>query len=107
MNSTYKVNKCINKPLEFKGLKAQYISYLAIGLVALLLLFALMYLCGAGIYACLIITGSLGFLLFTWVYKYSHKYGRYGLMKKAASRSIPSCIISRSRKTFTGLKQTK
>ena len=36
--------KGINKPLEFKGLKAQYIWYLGGGLVALLILFAIMYI---------------------------------------------------------------
>jgi len=28
MSSVYKINKGINKPIEFKGLKAQYIAYL-------------------------------------------------------------------------------
>ena len=31
-NSVYKINKGINKPIEFKGLKAQYIWYLGGGL---------------------------------------------------------------------------
>jgi hypothetical protein len=33
MNSVYKINKGINKPIEFKGLKAQYIGYLGIGIL--------------------------------------------------------------------------
>jgi len=40
-NSIYQINKGINKPIEFKGLKAQYIWYLGGGLVALLVLFAI------------------------------------------------------------------
>lgn len=32
-NSVYQINKGINKPIEFKGLKAQYIWYLGGGLV--------------------------------------------------------------------------
>jgi hypothetical protein len=40
--SVYQINKGINKPIEFKGLKAQYIWYLCGGLVALLILFAIM-----------------------------------------------------------------
>ncbi|MBD0288989.1 MAG: DUF4133 domain-containing protein, partial [Flavisolibacter sp.] len=38
--SVYQINKGINKPIEFKGFKAQYIWYLGGGLVALLILFA-------------------------------------------------------------------
>ena len=34
----YTINKGINAPLVFKGLKAQYIAYLAVGLVVLLVL---------------------------------------------------------------------
>ena len=104
MSSIYQINKGINKPLEFKGLRAQYIGYLGAGLVALLLLFTILYICGISIYICLVVIIILGSVLFTWVYKYSHKYGRHGLMKKAASKAIPPYIISRSRTTFTGLK---
>ena len=42
--SVYTVNKGINRPIEFKGLKAQYIWYLGGGLLALLILFAILYL---------------------------------------------------------------
>ena len=45
-NSVYQINKGINKPIEFKGLKAQYIWYLGGGLVALLIVFAIIYICG-------------------------------------------------------------
>ena len=46
----YQINKGINKPIEFKGLKAQYIGYLAGGLVGLLILFAVMYISGLPVY---------------------------------------------------------
>ena len=35
MATVYYINKGINKPIVFKGLKAQYIGYLAVGLVGL------------------------------------------------------------------------
>lgn len=41
--------------MEFKGIKAQYIIYLAIGLVALLLLFAILFIAGLNTYLCLCI----------------------------------------------------
>jgi hypothetical protein len=91
--------------LNLKGLKAQYIGYLAAGLVALLLLFTILYVTGVPIYLCLAIIAILGTVLFTWVYKYSHKYGRYGLMKKAASKAVPFFIITRSRKVFIHLSK--
>jgi hypothetical protein len=37
------------------------------------------------------------------VYKLSHKYGQYGMMKAVAKRSIPKLIKNYSRKTLTAL----
>lgn len=101
--SVYQINKGINKPIEFKGLKAQYIWYLGGGLVCLLILFAVMYICGANTFICLGIIIISGTGLFMHVYKLSHKYGQYGMMKTLAKRNIPGVIKSYSRKTFTGL----
>src|SRR5438128_1617873 len=74
-NSVYKINKGINKPIEFKGLKAQYIWYLGGGLVILLILFALLYIIGVNTFVCVGLIGVLGGMLFTWVYGISNKYG--------------------------------
>lgn len=103
MSSVYEINKGINKPLEFKGLRAQYITYLAIGLISLLILFAVAYIAGVPVYLCLVFTGALGFVLISRVYKYSHKYGQYGLMKESAYRQVPPAIFCRSRKVFLRL----
>jgi hypothetical protein len=51
-NRIYKINKGINKPIEFKGLKAQYIWYLGGGLVMLLILFAVLYIIGVNPFIC-------------------------------------------------------
>lgn len=98
--SIYKINKGINKPIEFKGLKAQYIGYLGVGLLGLLILFAALYICGVNTFACLAIIGLLGSGLFLYVFKLSHKYGEHGMMKKAASKRIPNIIKCNSRKIF-------
>ena len=45
-SSIYGINKGINKPIEFKGLKAQYIWYLGGGLAGLLVLFGVLYISG-------------------------------------------------------------
>ncbi len=99
-NSVYKINKGINKPIEFKGFKAQYIWYLGIGLVALLVLFAVLYIVGVNTYVCLIMILILGAILFMKVSKLSNKYGEHGMMKKIASQSLPRVIKSYSRKMF-------
>ena len=103
-SSVYKINKGINKPIEFKGLKAQYIAYLAIGLIGLLILFAALYIIAVNMFVCLALTLTLGVLLFMTVYRMSDKYGQYGLLKKMAKRSLPDFIKSTSRKISFQLK---
>lgn len=100
MASVYKINKGVNQPVVFKGLKAQYIWWLGGGLVALLLLFAIMYIIGVNMYVCLLIILVLGTLLFQKVYSMSRKYGEHGLMKKIAKRKIPKVIKTRSRTVY-------
>jgi hypothetical protein len=95
-NSVYQINKGINKPIEFKGLKAQYIWYLGGGLVALLILFAIIYIVGVNVFICLAVIVSLSSALFMFVYKLSGTYGEYGLMKKIAKKAVPKVIKSYS-----------
>lgn len=104
MSSVYKINKGINKPIEFKGLKAQYIAWLAVGLVALLILFAILYLIGVNMFIGLALTAILGVLLFITVYRMSDKYGQYGLLKKMAKGSLPVFLKVSSRKAFLNLQ---
>ncbi len=99
-NSVYKINKGINKPIEFRGLKAQYIWYLGGGLVILLILFAILYIIGVNTFICVSLIAILGVVLFTWVYGISNKYGEHGMMKKLAERGVPNVVKSYSRKVF-------
>lgn len=92
MNSIYAINKGVNKPVVFKGLKAQYIWYLGIGLAMLLLLFALLYIMGIQVLICVLLIGVLGVLLFYYVYRVNHHYGEFGWMKKMAKRSVPAWV---------------
>lgn len=103
--SVYNINKGINRPIEFKGLKAQYIGYLGAGLVVLLILFAILYISGLNMFVCLGLVISLGTFLFMFVYKLSKQYGQYGLMKRAAKRSIPSQILCVNRRLFIQLSK--
>lgn len=101
--SVYSINKGINKPIEFKGLKAQYIWYLGGGLLVLLVLFAILYISGVNTFICLGIIICSGTGLFFHVYRLSHKYGQYGMMKAIARRNVPSTIKNYSRVVFTSL----
>jgi hypothetical protein len=101
----YHINKGINKPIEFKGLKAQYIGYLAAGLVMLLIGFAILYLLHTPVTVCLVIIAGLGSLLFYQVFKLSHRYGEHGLMKKSAKRYLPRYVQFTSRNIFLNLKK--
>jgi hypothetical protein len=105
MNSIYKINKGINRPVEFKGLKAQYIGYLGIGILLLLIVFAILYISGINMFVCLGMILILGVLLFLGIYKLSDTYGQYGLLKRLARRNIPHAIRGQSRKIFIQLKR--
>ncbi len=104
MASIYHINKGVSKPIEFRGLKGQYIAWLAIGLVLLLIAFAVLYLLGAGLAVILSVILGLGSLLFFIVFRLSHRFGEHGLMKFIAKRGLPKALIFRNRKLFTGLK---
>lgn len=105
--SVYSINKGINRPIEFKGLKAQYIWYLGGGLLGLLILFAILYISGVNTFICLAIIVGSAIALFMQVYQLSRQYGQHGLMKHLAKRHIPPVVKSYSRTLFTGLSTAK
>lgn len=105
MSSIYTINKGINKPIEFKGLKAQYIAYLGIGLVALLVMFAILYILGVNMFVCLALIIVFGGVLFIGIFHLSDTYGQYGLLKKMAKRSLPVFLKVSSRRIFLNLTE--
>ncbi len=92
MSSVYQINKGVNKPVVFRGLKAQYIWWLAIGLSGLLVFFALMYIAGVSIYSCALFVLLSGCLLFYYVYRLNNRYGEHGMMKRVAQKATPKWI---------------
>lgn len=96
----FKINKGVNRPIEFRGLKAQYIYYLAVGLAVLLVLFCVLYIIGTPVYLCLFLILVLGVALFVLVSRLNKKYGQFGLMKRSASRRLPKAIRPSSRMIF-------
>ena len=49
----YPINKGIGRPVEFKGLKAQYLFLFAGGLLAAFILFIILYMAGADQWLCI------------------------------------------------------
>lgn len=106
MATVYEINRGINRSIEFKGIKAQYIIYLAAGLVLLLLLFAILHLAHASMYLSFGIILPGGGALVMGVKRLSNRYGQHGLLKHGAARRLPASVQSRSRKLFIQLKST-
>lgn len=107
MASVYQINKGVSKPITFKGLKAQYIAYLSIGLVLLLITFAMLYVLGASLFVILPLVFGLGTALILTVTRLSHRFGQHGLSKFLSKRKLPVCIKFRSRRLFTSLYQNR
>lgn len=107
MSSIYQINKGVSKPIVFKGLKAQYIAYLAIGLVLLLISFSVLYICGLSLWMILPIIIGLGTTLFFTVFRLSHRFGEHGLAKHFAKKQLPETLKFRSRQLFIHLKNKK
>lgn len=103
--SQYVINRGVNAPIVFKGLKGQYIGYLGGGLAGLLILFVILYLVGVNTWICLMIALSGGSYLFHWVFGTNKKYGVHGVMKKSAYRLLPRQIRNYSRSVFCKVKR--
>ncbi len=89
------MNKGIGKPAEFKGLKSQYLFIFAGGLLAVFIVFVVMYMAGIGQWICIGFGVSAAFLLVWMTFTLNDKYGEHGLMKLQAHHSHPKYIISR------------
>ena len=93
----YPINKAIGRPVEFKGLKAQYLFIFAGGLLAAFILFVILYMAGAGQWLC-IGFGVVSASATVWLtFRLNAKYGEHGLMKLGAARMRPRHVLHRRR----------
>lgn len=99
-NSIYHINKGINKSIEFQGLRAQYIWYFGGMVIILMIVFAVLYIAGAGTIICMTVIGSAGAYLSIKIFAMSKKYGEHGLMKAMAKKQVPKVLKSYTRKLF-------
>jgi len=89
--------------LEFKGLKAQYLFIFAGGLLAVFVLFVILYLAGVNQWVC-IGTGVVSASVLIWqAFALNRRYGEHGLMKRMANRQHPRFLINR-RKPYLIIK---
>ena len=93
----YPVNKGAGNPVEFKGLKSQYLFVFAGGLVMVLLAVVILYLVGVDQWICISFGSISGGLLVWMTFRLNARYGEHGLMKLGAARSHPRYLTNRRR----------
>ena len=93
----YEINKGAGNPLEFKGLKSQYLFIFAGGLVAVLLVVVILYIAGVNQWICIPFGLLSGSLLVWLTFRLNARYGEHGLMKLLAERRHPRYLIHRRR----------
>lgn len=91
----YPINKGIGRSPEFKGLKSQYLFIFAGGLLALFVVFVVMYMAGIGQWICIGFGVSCASALVWATFRLNAKYGEWGLMKAQALRRHPRYVINR------------
>jgi hypothetical protein len=91
----YSINKGINKPVEFKGLKSQYLVIFVVGLLAIIILFMVMYISGVPQNICIGFSLITAPLLVWQTFSLNSKYGTHALMKLRAVKSYPRRIMNR------------
>ena len=75
----YPINKGIGRSVEFKGLKAQYLFIFVGGLLALFVLFVILYMVGTDQWICIGI-GAAGASVLVWqTFALNARYGEHGL----------------------------
>ena len=94
---TYPINKGIGRSVEFQGLKSQYLFIFAGGLLALFVLFVILYMVGVNQWICIGFGGTSASILVWQTFALNKKYGEHGLMKRSALHSHPRYLINRRR----------
>lgn len=90
--ATYKVNRGVGKPVEFFGLKAQYVFYLVLLILTVLFFSFILSILLDAIWALLL--GIISFLLaICSVFKLNNTYREHGLMQYMASKKVVKHII--------------
>jgi uncharacterized membrane protein YccC len=78
MYTVFKTHRRVNAPVEFKGLKGQYILYAGGVVIGSMILFAILYIVGVNSYLCLFLCFGIGISGISRAYHLSQRYGVYG-----------------------------
>ena len=97
--SDFEMNKGVGREVEFKGLRAQYLFIFAFGLLAVFVVFVIMYTAGIGQWTCIGFGVSAATVVVWLTFSLNRRFGSHGLMKLLAARQHPRRIISRKRIT--------
>lgn len=91
---TYRINKGVDQPIQFKGLKSQFL-YMFFGGVGLVLLVSFLLTLMIGILPSIVIgVLGLGFVAYYTYYLNKH-YGEFGIMKARSRRSQPDYLLNK------------
>ena len=91
----FEINKGIGRNVEFKGLESQYLFVFAAGLLAVFVVFVILYMAGVNQWVC-IGFGVVTATLLVWLtFRLNAKYGTHGLMKAAARKRHPRYVLNR------------
>ena len=91
----YGINKGIGKSVEFRGLKAQYLFIFAGGLLAVFVVFVILYMAGVDQWVCIAFGVAAASVLVWLTFRLNTRYGEHGLMKRVARCRRPRRIASR------------
>lgn len=91
------INKGIGKSVEFHGLKSQYLFIFAGGLLAVFVIFVVMYMAGVGQWICIGFGVVAASVLVMLTFNLNARYGEHGLMKLMAKRQHPRYLINRKK----------
>ena len=78
--TAYYINKGIGREVEFHGLKAQYLFYIAGGLLGDFLLVIVHYMMTVGQLICILLGNVLGVMLVALTFRLNALYGTFGLL---------------------------
>lgn len=91
----YNINKGIGKSVEFHGLKSQYLFIFAGGLLAVFVVFVILYMAGVSQWVC-IGFGVVAASTLVWLtFSLNTRYGESGLMKLMAKKQHPRYLVNR------------
>lgn len=91
----YSINRGIGKPVEFRGLKSQYLFIFVAGLLAIFVLFVILYMMNIDQWICIGFGVTAASALVWLTFMLNKRYGEFGLMKLYARKQHPRYITNR------------